>query len=402
MAAAGVVRAVNALAGRWARAVLPVEAATRDTVFSPVGLWPLLAALAAGADGDAREELEAAVGLRAPEAMAGARELTAALRRMPGVSAALGLWAREELELEPGWALSLPEQTLGRLTGDPAVDKPRLDAWAKESTGGRIEALPVAVDAETGLVLAAGLLARTRWLNPFLEIGHWAEQGPWAGRDVHALIRHSAVLDRTAVIDAATGPVTELRVLGDAGLDVHLLLGAEHAAPSTVLAAGLDALTRPRLRTGADRLPAGTPGPGLSIGYARSFHREPSLTALVVPFDMSNEHDLLDHRAVFGLTSAADISRGHFSGISLGSPLAVGSARQTMTTKLTALGFEAAAVTAVSMVGAGIAPRPPYRVKQVEVTFDRPHGFLAVHRTSRLVLAAGWVGTAQTYEEPWD
>lgn len=27
----------------------------------------------------------------------------------------------------------------------------------------------------------------------------------------------------------------------------------------------------------------------------------------------------------------------------------------------------------------------------VEADFDRPFGFLAVHRTSRLVLAAGWV-----------
>jgi hypothetical protein len=209
MASAAVVRAVNALAGRWAHAVLPVDAATRDTVFSPAGAWPLLAALAAGADGQARVELEEAVGLWAAEAMAGARDLMAALQRMPGVSAALGLWTREALELEPGWALGLPEGTLGRLTGDPSVDKPRLDAWAKEATDGRIERMPMAVDKETLLALASGLLARTRWLNPFLETGHWPEQGPWAGRDLPALLRSSTLLDRAAVIDAPTGPVTE-------------------------------------------------------------------------------------------------------------------------------------------------------------------------------------------------
>ncbi|SEM54913.1 serpin family protein [Streptacidiphilus jiangxiensis] len=406
MATAAVVRAVNALAARWAQAVLPAEAATRDTVFSPVGVWPLLAALAAGADGHARQELEEAVGMGAAEAMAGARDLMTTLRRLPGVSAALGLWTREKLQLEPGWALGLPEGTHGLLTGDPAVDKPRLDEWAKESTDGRIEQMPVAVGEETLLVLASGLLARTRWLQPFFEIPHIVEHGPWAGRDVAALVRSTGVLDRAALLTSGDTAVTELRVLGNGGIDVHLLLGKEQATPAAVLAAGLDGLAHPRRRTAADRLPTGEPGPGLSVRYGRSFDREPELTTTVVPFDLDSEHDLLADHAVFGLTSARDDTRGHFSGISLSRPLAVGSARQSAMTKFTARGFEAAAVTAIGMVGGAGAftPRPTYRVRQVEVTFDRPHGFLAVHRTSRLVLAAGWVGTARDYEDaaPWD
>lgn len=30
-------------------------------------------------------------------------------------------------------------------------------------------------------------------------------------------------------------------------------------------------------------------------------------------------------------------------------------------------------------------------MRRIEAAFDRPFGFLAVHRTSRLVLTAGWV-----------
>jgi serine protease inhibitor len=57
-----------------------------------------------------------------------------------------------------------------------------------------------------------------------------------------------------------------------------------------------------------------------------------------------------------------------------------------------ATGFEAAAVTSMSMrLGAALRPPPQYTVRVVRVAFDRPFGFLAVDRSSRLVLFAGWV-----------
>jgi hypothetical protein len=42
-------------------------------------------------------------------------------------------------------------------------------------------------------------------------------------------------------------------------------------------------------------------------------------------------------------------------------------------------------------VAAGGLPRYPYETTVVRAVFDRPFGFLAVHRETRLVLAAGWV-----------
>ncbi|MFF4426229.1 serpin family protein [Streptomyces sp. NPDC001549] len=112
------------------------------------------------------------------------------------------------------------------------------------------------------------------------------------------------------------------------------------------------------------------------------------------------EHDLLDHAGLFGPGTASDDSFAHFPGIS-SEPLAIGSARQSAMARFHATGFEAAAVTAVAARPGGAAPpRVQHRVRRAEVRFDRPFGFLAVHRASRLVLAAGWVTDPETAVEP--
>jgi serine protease inhibitor len=65
--------------------------------------------------------------------------------------------------------------------------------------------------------------------------------------------------------------------------------------------------------------------------------------------------------------------------------------------EFTAEGFEAAAVTAMAAVGAGMRAVPPGRVKEVRVELDRPFGFFASHRASGLILAAGWVAEPEPY-----
>ncbi|MEV1246787.1 serpin family protein [Nonomuraea sp. NPDC049750] len=96
---------------------------------------------------------------------------------------------------------------------------------------------------------------------------------------------------------------------------------------------------------------------------------------------------------MFGLATVTGPARGHFPGISA-EPLAIAQARQNATFQ--AHGFEAAAATGIGAVAAGIAPRPPYRAKRVDVDFARPFGFLTVDRRSRLILTAGWVAEPET------
>lgn len=392
------VRAVNRLTARWA-----AEASGGDggTVFTATGVWPLLALLADGAAGPARAELAEALGIPAGDAAEAARELLAALAGVRGLRAATGLWTRADLPLEAPWLAALPDGTRGTLTGDSGSDRKTLDAWAAERTDGLVERMPVHLpegpDA-VRLVLASALTLRLKWIRPFEEWPGSVDEGPWAGRRLAMLHRTTSLPDRAGVAYGPRGPVTLMEVVGDGGVDVHLVLGEPDAAPSEVLRTGIEAVTRALPTTGASLLPPGNPGPGLSIGLVPSMTPEPRLTVATPAFEIRAEHDLLERAGLFGLSTATDTGSGHFPGIST-DPLAIGSARQSALARFHATGFEAAAVTAVA-AAAGCAPRFPYRVRYVNVRFDRPFGFLAVHRTSRLVLAAGWVTDPLPYEEP--
>lgn len=167
-----------------------------------------------------------------------------------------------------------------------------------------------------------------------------------------------------------------------------------------VLAAGVGALQRAYPAVPGDRLSYGEPGPGVTVSRVPSSDRQPYLSVTTVPFEVTAQHDLLDHAGLFGLTAATDDSRGHFPGIS-GEPLAVGAAGQTVTADFSALGYRSAAVTAFGVAAGSV---PASTARRVRAEFTGPIGFLTVHRTSRLVLNAGWVDARLPEEDGdgWD
>ncbi|MEU0598864.1 serpin family protein [Streptomyces sp. NPDC006393] len=394
------VPAVNGLTARWADRAGDSD---RGTVFSAAGVWPLLAFLADGAGGAARTELAGAVGLPADQAAVHARELLGALDGLRGAESALGLWTKRTLALRERWAAGLPAGTHGVLSGDPAADREALDTWAHQRTGGLIDAMPVPVTEETQLVLAGALTVRTEWLRRFHEGLLEPGTGPWRGRSLRGLYRSSTLLDRVGVADTPEGHVTELRVLGNTAVDVHLLLGEEHMTPDQVLRAGIGVLGRRHSVVPGPRLPFGDAGPGLRVRRVRSTRPEPpTLHVRTVAYDLSAHHDLLALHRLFGLTTARDDSFGHFPGIS-DFPLAVGSAAQAAVATFGPLGFRAGAVSAFGAVAGCAIPEPRYLTTSVDTSFDRPFGFLALHRHTRLVLAAGWVTDPEPYpEDPWE
>ncbi|WP_335755634.1 serpin family protein [Streptomyces sp. 3211] len=211
------------------------------------------------------------------------------------------------------------------------------------------------------------------------------------------LRRRTSLLDRVRVAHGTSGAVTLLEVVGAAGVDVHLALGEAEAQVGDTLTTAIGAVTRALPATGASLLPDGSPGPGLAVGTVTAHSPEPRLDIETAAFAVRSDQDLLDHARLFGLEAATDRDHGHFPGIS-SRPLAIASARQSALARFHAEGFEAAALTAVeAVVGcAPTLPRPRYRARRAEVCFDRPFGFLIVHRTSRLVLAAGWVAEPET------
>jgi hypothetical protein len=410
------VRETNALTARWARAAVDGG----STVLSGAALWPLLGflATASGVGSRERAELEAALGLDVETAAYAATSLVELLGSGPAIRAALGLWCRDGVGLDPQWASRLPAGTVRT-----PVDAAAINAWIREQTGGLLSGTtsPIAPGAE--LVLAMALAARTRWQQPFEAGWLQPQSGPWRDQPLAGLTREQLTQDEIAVYATVDGPVTLLDVAGEDDITVHLVLGEPERAPGAVLAAGIEALqgaypsTRGRqLAAGVDasdlaaggetrmdrefemardialfeeiarRAAVGPVGPGITVGAA-SYHREPALLVRLPCFDLTAGHNLLDRADLFGLTSAA--TYGDRLPLMAASPLYIGSAQQDLTASFSKIGFEAAAVTVFQMSPGGMGPRPDLR--HLEVTFDRPFGFVARQRSSGLVLVAGWV-----------
>lgn len=114
-----------------------------------------------------------------------------------------------------------------------------------------------------------------------------------------------------------------------------------------------------------------------------------SLRIQLPPFEIRSAHDLLTAPELFGLRTATDPRTGHFPAMS-DTPLRIDQAAQHARARFTREGFEAAAVTAFGMVRA-VAMHRPHDTIELSATFDRPFGFLAVHRPTGLVVVAGWV-----------
>lgn len=391
--AAQAVSAVNGLTARWA-----ASADGDDAVFSAPGVWPLLALLCDAADERAGAGLEEAAGVRRGEAAHAARELTTALAGVRGLRSATGLWAAEGLPLRPGWVAGLPADVLGRLTGDPVADGAALDAWAADRTGGMIRSMPPVLSGRTRLLLAAAQAVRTRWLQGFRETRLAPSAGPWAGTACAGLVRTTSLPAALGVAATGAGPVSVLRVLGDAGVDVHLLLGEEGMAPGAVLDGGVGVLTGRWTAVPGDRLPVGEAGPGVVVGSAAAVRPDAQLHALVVPFRLRAEHDLLKQEALAGLSAALG-GGGCFPGISP-RPLALDAAAQSAMAVFGAEGFETASVSAVGSRTGGAAASARHVVRRVEAVYDRPFGFLTVHRASGLALSVGWVNRPVPYAVP--
>lgn len=383
------VPAVNTLTARWL-----AVAGARASAVSGLGVWPLLALIAEPSAGPGRAELAAAIGVAPQDAMAHARAVLDLVEACPAAAMASGLWTRADLELNPEWAKRLPPGTRGGISGRPELDAPVLDAWAAEHTKGRIEHFPLGTNDDTRLVLATALAVETTWEQPFTDSTMFIPAGgSWPEGDVTALRRLSYELNAVRVVPTPHGPFTDVTVVGDRGVDVHLVLGPAAASPNDVLATGVAVIDASGTGDAAAALTVDrpNPGPGVTVERASSSHQADQLLVRTVPFDLSARHDLLDYADVFGLRSVSDLDHGHFPGMSE-EPLGVGAAAQDIVARFSAEGFEAAAVTALGAFAGSAMPLQTFAITRVSVAFDRPFAYYAVDRASGLILVAGWVG----------
>ncbi|MEU6558397.1 serpin family protein [Nocardia nova] len=371
------VGAANDLTGRWCMA-----AGSGDFALSGCGVWPLLALLTATAAEPARTELAAAAAVPAARAHALATSLLDRLAAADTLHAALGVWIGNDIDVNPDWLRALPAGSVSALQGGSGLDE-----WTQRNTGGLIGRFPLDIDESTDLALATAVVARTEWTQPFHTDVLEPMTGPWRGHRGPALARYGRTLGDAVLLDADP-PVTRVTVRGTGDLDVHLLLGPDSCSPATVLAAGLHALDG-----SVGTRPVSADSAGVRVRDVVAIGD--SLRIELPPFDIHHAHDLLREPDLFGLRAAATPVGHPFPGLSA-TPVFVSGAAQHVRARFTAEGFHAAAVTAVGLSATGSPPAPTPGI-EIAVTFDRPFGFLAVHRPTGLVIVAGWVATPPTW-----
>ncbi len=146
---------------------------------SALGIWLLLAACAAGADGENRHELEEALGCSAEEA----GELLAAFMVAPpqALNAGIAAWVQpaDATAAFNEWVRSLPE----RVESGSVPSQVQPDEWARRTTLGLIEKF--AIDPLARIVLGSAVATRVSWATPFDVVDadeHLGAASPWRGK----------------------------------------------------------------------------------------------------------------------------------------------------------------------------------------------------------------------------
>ncbi|MFE5797329.1 serpin family protein [Streptomyces sp. NPDC056503] len=340
--------AVRELA-EWA---LP-EGGGRDFVGSPAGLWVALAAVAAGARGRAGEELRGLLGVAGEEAAAAVGEVGAVLGGTGGVAG--GIAVRSRVPVHAAYRSALPGVGFGGLGGDARAE---LDGWVAEATGGRIGALPDALDGGADLVLVGVVALGAVWREAFDASG--TRPAPFTGADgttADVPTMHRRVPAGWAW-RVGGGVVVELPCAGERPPRVRFVLGPAGAGPDAVV---------PLAWADGGREPVRAAGVELALPR----------------FALRGRTDVLALLASLGVTAPLRPD-ADFSGLSP-EALYVSKALQEAVVEVGEEGVEAAAVTQVEMTRSAVRPPPVERI-----AFDRPFGVVVLDADGELPLFVGW------------
>lgn len=375
------VEASNFLTANWAKTL-----EEENAVVSGAGVWVLLAALCQGAEGEALRELESATGVEGTKALETMQEVLEILEHSPSLYSALGIWVQDYLHLKQEWVEKMPKSSLGKLSGYQEHDQEILDFWAEQNTYGKISNFPLATNKETLMMLASAVGVSTTWREEFWEKIKTYDSGAWKGITATNLTVDSVYEDELRFLLSPIGPLTILQWHGNEDVDVHLFLGQPEISPGEVLSTGIFCATSPEATfPDCEEKHA----PGISVERIESYNGMDYLEVNLPAFKIKSSHDLLKTPELFGLKNATDSSIGHFLGIAE-EPLFVGAAKQEVVAEFKKDGFTAVSVTGTGMLAGSAMPQKK-TLKKTSLVIDRPFGFAAIHRASKLCVFAGWV-----------
>ncbi|WP_205873172.1 hypothetical protein [Mycobacterium camsae] len=339
--------------------------ADRHSVSSPLGAWLLLALAAPLAKGPVRKDLEDILGVDVRSARRALDELLGDIPEV--IRSALAVWG------VPSWPGALP----AAVETGPVPTQAQADAWARDHTDGMIDRFPVDVSEMTA-VLASALATRIAWLRPY-DVTDAAElRSPWGNQVAQAL----SGVDGYLTDVAGLGPTAVHTAVGGVYLQVTSVIAREDASSEAVLAAAHDIAQRQATGSTVRRqllsdLPLGD-GPFWTI----TEDRRPGGDQVRVVMPAWKASSNLE------LTSDPGLGFGA-AGRALAETLQAVpdiEARQSAVARYNRWGFEAAAVTAVSLRSAMM---PIGLSRTATVRFGHPYAVVAS------------VGKRRARRDPW-
>jgi len=377
---------------RYAQRFHPLLAGGHS-VGSPLGAWLLLALVGPAATGGERERLAETLGLDVDTAFAAARSLLS--EPHPELAVGSAIWhdaARETPAL-----LEFVRRLVPPADAGPMPTQAEADAWARERTMGLIERFPLALDVgrPMALVLATALATKVSWDEPFLVVPPGSRQLPAEPgfADVSVLVRPGDPFWQ-GFVSTPTGPAAAFAARSRGGLVVVSVIGSREPAVLLEAAQALAmelAAGREPARIPLAELPLGD-GPGWRITEAEAPSLQTERYSCVLPAWEAQSDHVLRGRPELGFADAGSAL------VRLLRPDDYDlEAKQSAVARYTALGFEAAAVTALG-VRAGAAMLPSRRGRTARIEFTRPHAVVAATagggEWSGLPVFAAWVTEA--------
>jgi len=337
----------------------------RHHVASPLGAWLILALAGPASAGADRAALADVLGCDVDAAARAASDLLT--NPHPLVASAAAAWTDPAAPLPPSfvrWREALPTAvTTGDLPGQAG-----LDAWAREHTFGLIDRFPIVAD-NPYLVLASALATKVSWQVPF-DLAPAASLGaksPWSGlveRVLRTPARPGGHKQFVAATDQAGDVIVHVAAAAD-GLEVASVAALPGVPAGQVLSAayelgGKHAVGAYIEAWDAASLPLGQH----ALWSVREVTAGADSWAAVLPaWSATSDHDLGAPGLGFQAAKHALVNNDD-----------PWQARQSAMARYSRTGFEAAAVSALTVA---LSARLPATHREVVLRFAHPYAVVA-------------------------
>lgn len=378
---------------------------------SPMGLWLLLAVASSVTppESEERSKVEKALGMPSEQAMCVVEELLglndsaseAGVPTTDALKSAMALWLRGnsltelknwaanmQIEIDDApqaqdiyaWRDSLP----GIIEQGDIPTNEEADKWVEEKTDGLLKKLPIPLEKETFLVLLSAIATRTKWKDPFQEVKNNNILTGYFEDATKVLISDSS--HDVYVEDTEFGMMGVHVAHGTNGLDVYSVIADPKVNYLDVLRVAQEIASEDR---GDNQ---GVPLHQLEVEASDLYTVEKAMSA-------SGDHRIAylpSWKTENSLTNLQWIPELGFGAIMQSIAKATGLSpddasvmvQQDIVAEYTASGFDAAAVTMMTMRIGAVSVPVLKEARKLEILFDHPYAVVAVVRDR-----SAWTGT---------